>query len=196
MTIKLEILNELLKYDYQKEYFKSLENNFDIRESDKTLELVRLVYNLFVQEFDNYSVIREFLDSREFCDFNRRNSIQWASLCYLYQIKYIVNEDVNLRKEILSILMKDLNDNKVMEEKRFNRVINGSEIASRIETRNKEKKLGREFYYTNSIALIIDMLKKNIYEFKDKEDSFLLQDNIICEINELKNILPTLEEIF
>jgi len=40
------------------------------------------------------------------------------------------------------------------------------------------------------------MLKKNIYEFKDKEDSFLLQDNIICEINELKNILPTLEEIF
>jgi len=66
MTIKLEILNELLKYDYQKEYFKSLENNFDIKESDKTLELVRLVYNLFVQEFDNYSVIREFLDSIEF----------------------------------------------------------------------------------------------------------------------------------
>jgi hypothetical protein len=55
-----------------------------------------------------------------------------------------------------------------MEEKRFNRVINGSEIASRIETRNKEKKLGLEFYYTNSIVLIIDMLKKNIYEFKDK----------------------------
>ncbi|WP_216069168.1 hypothetical protein, partial [Acinetobacter bereziniae] len=88
------------------------------------------------------------------------------------------------------------NDNKVMEEKRFNRVINGSEIASRIETRNKEKKLGLEFYYTNSIVLIIDMLKKNIYEFKDKEDSFLLQDNIIYEINELKNILPNLKEIF
>jgi hypothetical protein len=39
-------------------------------------------------------------------------------------------------------------------------------------------------------------LKKNIYEFKDKEDSFLLQDNIIYEINELKNILPNLKEIF
>ena len=35
--------------------------------------------------------------------------------------------------------MKDLNDNKVMEEKRFNRVMYGSEIASRVETRNKEK---------------------------------------------------------
>lgn len=45
--------------------------------------------------------------------------------------------------------------------------------------------MGPEFYYTNSIALIIDMLK-NIYEFKDKEDSFLLQVNIIFEINELK----------
>lgn len=68
--------------------------------------------------------------------------------------------------------MKDLNDNKVMEEKRFNRVINGSEIASRIETRNKEKKLGREFYYTNSIALIIDMLKKIYMSSKIKKTLF------------------------
>lgn len=45
--------------------------------------------------------------------------------------------------------------------------------------------MGPEFYYTNSIVLIIDMLK-NIYGFKDKEDSFLLQVNIIFEINELK----------
>ena len=55
MTIKLEILNELLKYDYQKEFFKSLENNFDIKESDKTLELVRLIYTCL---FKNLIIIR------------------------------------------------------------------------------------------------------------------------------------------
>lgn len=60
------------------------------------------------------------------------------------------------------------------------------EVKQLLELRlGTRKKLGPQFYYTNSIALIIDMLK-NIYGFKDKEDSFLLQVNIIFEINELK----------
>lgn len=195
MAINLELLKGILKYDYQNQYFKSLVNNFDINDSDKTIELLKLVYNLFVQEFDNYTVIKEFLDTIAFSDFNRKNSTQWDCLCFMYQIKYIVNDDIQLKKEIFSILVKDLNDNEVMEEKRFNRVMNGSEIASRIESRNKEKKFGLEFFYTNSIALIIDMIRKNIYEFKDKEESFLLHDDIIKEINELKSSISTLNEI-
>ncbi|MFC2995159.1 hypothetical protein ACFODO_07745 [Acinetobacter sichuanensis] len=195
MAINLELLKEFLKYNYQYEYFESLANNFDINDTDKSLELVRLVYNLFVQEFDNFFVFKEFLDSFEFSDFNRKNSTQWSCLCYIYQVKYIVNDDIGLRKEIFSILVKDLKDNKIMEEKRFNRVMNGSEIAYSIEIRNNNKREDLDLYYSDSIELIINMIRKNIYEYKDNENSFSLSIDTINEIKGLQRAIPKLQEL-
>ncbi|QOW45667.1 MULTISPECIES: hypothetical protein [Acinetobacter] len=195
MAINLELLKELLKYDYQHKYFKSLANNFDINDTDKSLQLIRLVYNLFVQEFDNYTVFKEFLDGFEFSDFNRKNSTQWSCLCYIYQVKYIVNDDAELRKEIFSILVKDLKDNKIMEEKRFNRVMNGNEIAYNIEIRDNNKSEGLDLYYSDSIELIINMIRKNIYEYKDNESSFSLSIDTINEIKELQRVIPRLKEL-
>lgn len=195
MLKNISILEKYLKSPYQVEIFSRLNQPLNINNDEDLDCFFRLIYNLYINYFNDTIFLKPILDQFHDEDFNNSDSIQWAYLRYIYILKFIHTSDLEINKGILNTLIKSLDGDKIIETKFFNRVVAGEHIQDNLEKIETITKDDYNQIYAWEVELLVSLLEFNIYKYKNNLEDFTLDSEVEKLIFKLKTSVNLIDSI-